>query len=74
MDRWQLTLYSRLRDAVLAKGTMEKFMDYGKLASTFVNVRTGKAVRIVALDNSRDKAKDLFPHLEDKYAAQLEGQ
>jgi formylmethanofuran dehydrogenase subunit E len=71
MDRCSTDAVQAVTGCSLGKRTM-KFMDYGKLAATFVNVLTGKAVRVVALDDSRDKAKDIFPHIEDKYAAQLE--
>ncbi|MCL4477130.1 MAG: FmdE family protein [Nitrospirae bacterium] len=49
-----------------------KFLDFGKMAATFVNLRTGKAVRVAAREESRQKAKEYFPEIEDKYAAQLE--
>jgi formylmethanofuran dehydrogenase subunit E len=49
-----------------------KFMDYGKMAATFLNLKTGKAVRVIAKEKSRRKAKEYFPGLENKYAAQLE--
>jgi len=49
-----------------------KFMDYGKMAATFVNLGTNKAARIFAKDDSRVLAKNYFPHIENKYAAQLE--
>lgn len=49
-----------------------KFMDYGKMAATFVNLKTGRAVRVIAREEPREKAKCLFPELENKYAAQLE--
>jgi formylmethanofuran dehydrogenase subunit E len=39
----------------LGKRTM-KYVDYGKLAATFVDLRTGSAVRVVARENARDKA------------------
>lgn len=48
-----------------------KFMDYGKMAATFLNLRTGRAVRVIAKEDSRRKAKEYFPGIEDKYAAQL---
>jgi len=38
-----------------------KFMDYGKLAATFVDLETQRAVRIVARDDSRTKARKMFP-------------
>jgi len=71
IDRCSTDAVQAVTGCSLGKRTM-KFMDYGKLAATFVNVVTGKAVRVVALDDSRDKAKDILPHIEDKYAAQLE--
>jgi formylmethanofuran dehydrogenase subunit E len=39
----------------LGKRTM-KYVDYGKLAATFVDLHTGKAVRIAAREDSREKA------------------
>lgn len=47
-------------------------MDYGKMAATFVNLKTGRAVRVIAKEEARDKAKKYFPEIEDKYKAQLE--
>ncbi|UCD36169.1 MAG: TraR/DksA C4-type zinc finger protein [Nitrospiraceae bacterium] len=49
-----------------------KFVDHGKMAATFVNLETGKAVRIVAKEESRSRAKNYFPEIEDKYRCQLE--
>ncbi len=49
-----------------------KFMDYGKMAATFLNLRTGRAIRVIAKEESRQKAKEYFPGIENKYAAQLE--
>jgi formylmethanofuran dehydrogenase subunit E len=49
-----------------------KFMDYGKMAATFLNLRTGRAVRLVAKEGSRQKAKEYYPGTENKYKAQLE--
>ncbi|MBF0559247.1 MAG: TraR/DksA C4-type zinc finger protein [Nitrospirae bacterium] len=71
MDRCATDAVQSVTGCSLGKRTM-KFMDYGKMAATFFNVLTGKAVRVVALDNARDKVKDLFPLIEDKYAAQVE--
>ena len=48
-----------------------KFLDYGKLAATFLNVETGKAVRIVALGSSRRLADLRHPEIESKYARQM---
>src|SRR5512135_1338665 len=49
-----------------------KFLDYGKMAATFLNLKTNKAVRIIAREDSREKAKERFPEIENKYAGQLE--
>ena len=49
-----------------------KFMDYGKMAATFMNLKAGKAVRVVAREDSREKAKKYFSALENKYEGQLE--
>lgn len=49
-----------------------KFFDYGKVATTFLDLETGRAVRIVARDDSRQKATAMFPGLPDPHQAQLE--
>lgn len=49
-----------------------KLVDYGKMAATFVNMETGKAIRILAREESKEKAKNYFPEIEDKYKCQLE--
>ena len=48
-----------------------KFRDWGKMAATFLNLETGKAVRIVALENSRDLARQLHPEIENKGKQQM---
>ena len=35
-----------------------KFMDYGKLAATFCDLQDGRAVRVVALESSRQRAAE----------------
>ena len=49
-----------------------KFLDFGKMAATFVNLETGKAVRVIAKEDSKDKARNYFADIEDKYKCQLE--
>jgi formylmethanofuran dehydrogenase subunit E len=46
-------------------------MDYGKVAATFLNSSTGEAVRIVALDGSREMADKLYPEVSDKKERQM---
>ncbi len=49
-----------------------KFRDWGKMAATFVDLVSGRAIRIVALENSRELARDLYPHLGTKSRQQLQ--
>ncbi|OGW41321.1 MAG: formylmethanofuran dehydrogenase [Nitrospirae bacterium GWD2_57_9] len=71
MDRCATDAVQSVTGCTLGHRTM-KFMDYGKMAATYVNLKTGKAARIVAREDSREKAKRLFPEIDNKYAAQLE--
>ncbi|MBF0404099.1 MAG: formylmethanofuran dehydrogenase [Nitrospirae bacterium] len=48
-----------------------KFMDYGIMAATFLNLKTKTAVRVIAREDSRDKAKHYFPNIANPYEAQL---
>jgi formylmethanofuran dehydrogenase subunit E len=71
MDRCATDAVQSVTGCSLGKRSM-KFMDYGKMAATYVNLATGEAVRVVARENSRWKAKEYFPKIENKYAGQLE--
>jgi formylmethanofuran dehydrogenase subunit E len=48
-----------------------KFRDWGKMAATFVDLQSSSAVRIVALEDSRAHADELYPHLATKKERQL---
>src|SRR5258708_33080409 len=48
-----------------------KFRDWGKVAATFVNVETGKAVRVAAKESSKALAKSMHPEIEDKNQQQM---
>jgi formylmethanofuran dehydrogenase subunit E len=41
-----------------------KFRDWGKVAATFVDLQTGRAVRIAAKESSKQAAREMFPELE----------
>lgn len=71
MDRCATDAVQSVTGCSLGHRTM-KFLDYGKMAATFLNLRTRKAVRVLAKEESRQKARDYFPEIENKYAAQLE--
>ena len=48
-----------------------KYLDYGKVAATFLNTETGTAVRIVALEESRALAEARHPEIESKQERQF---
>ena len=48
-----------------------KFRDWGKMAATFVDVETGKAVRVAARESSKALAKSMHPNVTDKNQAQM---
>lgn len=48
-----------------------KFRDWGKMAATFVDVATGRAIRIVALESSKQRARELYPGIADKNQQQM---
>jgi formylmethanofuran dehydrogenase subunit E len=70
IDRCAADAVNTVTGCRLGKRTL-KFHDYGKLAATFLNVKTGEAVRVVALDSSRESANCAFPEIENKYERQL---
>jgi formylmethanofuran dehydrogenase subunit E len=43
-----------------------KFRDFGKVAATFCDLGTNRAVRVVALDSSKQRAREIYPHIESK--------
>jgi formylmethanofuran dehydrogenase subunit E len=59
-----------------------KFRDWGKMAATFVDLNaalnplddgtpTYKGLRIAALESSKQRARDLYPHIENKNQQQM---
>lgn len=71
IDRCATDAVSLVTGCRLGKRSL-KFVDYGKVAATFVDLETHRAVRVVARDDSRAKAKDMFPELGDASKQQLE--
>src|SRR6478672_6508499 len=41
-----------------------KFRDWGKMAATFIDVNSGKAVRIAARESSKALARQMHPELD----------
>ena len=48
-----------------------KFRDWGKVAATFVDVSTGKAIRIAARESSKDLARQMHQEIADKNQQQM---
>jgi formylmethanofuran dehydrogenase subunit E len=48
-----------------------KFRDWGKMAATFVDVSTGKAIRVVARESSKALARQMHPEIEGKNRQQM---
>ena len=48
-----------------------KFRDWGKMAATFMDLATGRAIRVVALESSKQRARELYPEIENKNQQQM---
>jgi len=48
-----------------------KFRDWGKVAATFVDVTTGRAIRVAAKESSKALARTLHPELDNKNQQQM---
>jgi len=71
IDRCATDAVSLVTGCRLGKRSL-KYLDYGKVAATFVDLETQQAVRIVARDDARDKAKTFGGNFTDPYRQQLE--
>jgi formylmethanofuran dehydrogenase subunit E len=49
-----------------------KFMDYGIMAATFVNLETNTAFRVISTEDARDLATVYAPEVPEKYPQQIE--
>jgi formylmethanofuran dehydrogenase subunit E len=48
-----------------------KFRDWGKMAATFVDLESGKAIRVAAKESSKKLAREMHPELENKNQQQM---
>jgi formylmethanofuran dehydrogenase subunit E len=48
-----------------------KFRDWGKMAATFIDLESGKAIRVAARESSKALAKSLYPQIENKNQQQM---
>ena len=71
MDRCTADAVAHVTGVKLGRRSL-KFMDYGIMAATFVNLETGKAFRVVSTEEARDLAAAYAPEIAEKYPQQLE--
>jgi formylmethanofuran dehydrogenase subunit E len=48
-----------------------KFRDFGKVAATFCDLRDQRAVRLVARETSKERAREMYPEIENKNQQQM---
>jgi formylmethanofuran dehydrogenase subunit E len=48
-----------------------KFRDWGKMAATFVDLETGRAIRVAATESSKALAATMYPELPNKNQQQM---
>ena len=70
IDRCATDAVQAVTGCSLGKRTL-KHLDYGKMAATFVNVTTGRAVRVVARDDARERTGPYALGVEDPRKAQI---
>jgi formylmethanofuran dehydrogenase subunit E len=70
IDRCMADAVGAVTGARLGKRSL-KYLDYGKVAATFLNTQTGEAVRIVAREESRALADERYPQVASKRERQF---
>jgi len=70
IDRCMTDAVSAVTGVRLGRRSL-KYLDYGKVAATFLNVETSEAFRIVALESSRDLAEERYANIESKRERQF---
>lgn len=70
IDRCITDAVSAVTGVRLGRRTL-KFVDYGKVAATFLNVESGRAVRLWARDDARELADLRYPEISQKKERQM---
>lgn len=71
IDRCMADAISAVTGVRLGKRSL-KYVDYGKVAATFLNTENKRAVRIVALETARNLADERYPEIENKRQRQFQ--
>jgi formylmethanofuran dehydrogenase subunit E len=48
-----------------------KFRDFGKVAATFCDLVSGRAIRLVARETAKQRAREMYPEIESKNGQQM---
>lgn len=70
IDRCMTDAVSAVTGVRLGKRSL-KYLDYGKVAATFLNLSDSSAVRLLALDESRAHADALYAQVESRKERQM---
>lgn len=70
IDRCMTDAVSAVTGVRLGRRSL-KYLDYGKVAATFLNLSDNSAVRLLALDESRALADTLYAHVDSRKERQM---
>ncbi len=70
MDRCTADAVAHVTGVKLGRRSL-KFMDYGIMAATFLNLETDTAFRIISTEDARDLAHEYASEISEKYPQQL---
>ena len=71
MDRCTADAVAHVTGVKLGRRSL-KFMDYGIMAATFVNLETNKSFRVLSTEEARSLASSYAPEIDEKHSQQLE--
>ena len=71
IDRCATDAIQSVTGCTLGKRSL-RWLDFGIMAATFVNLDTGQAVRVTAREEARTLSESYCPAIADKYQRQLE--
>jgi formylmethanofuran dehydrogenase subunit E len=69
IDRCMTDAVALVANCRLGKRAL-KFLDWGKVAATFVDLQTGRGIRVVAKESAKQKAREMFPQLDKEQGQQ----
>jgi formylmethanofuran dehydrogenase subunit E len=69
IDRCMTDAVALVANCRLGKRAL-KFLDWGKVAATFVDLQTQRAIRVVVKESAKQKAREMFPNLDKEQGQQ----